>query len=146
MPRLLSLALLTAAFLGGCDSPSRLLELIDGALPPDTGATLTESCTPFMGPFVGLFTLPNGPLVSPEGFQRFPSLSDFVQSDADCLGACLGATVLDGKECLRKLTNRADDILFAPTPGLYRWTNNRKVIVVLFDDPAGEGLIFVQAP
>ncbi len=58
----------------------------------------------------------------------------------------IGATLLDGKECLRSLTENANTILFETMPGTYYASPNEEVIIVLFTEPKGTGVIFVQSP
>ena len=73
-----------------------------------------------------------------------PSLGEYVGRDSyPSLG--LAATILDGKACLRELTPDANKILFGDTPGLYRHSQNRRILVILFNDRPHTGVVFVQA-
>ena len=41
-----------------------------------------------------------------------PSLAEFVRRDKEHIGPGIGATILDGKSCLRKIESDAEEILF----------------------------------
>lgn len=58
----------------------------------------------------------------------------------------IAATLLDGKACLRQITDEADAILFGPKPGSYDASSNEQVVVIVFDDPQAQGVIFMQGP
>jgi len=109
-----------------------------------------------MGPAVGLFSLPEGSeeIMKQEllkrtvqgSWSRAPSLAEFARRDEDHLGPGVGATILDGKRCLRKIESEAKEVLFGDREGFYFRSDNREVVIVIFDHPSGNGVIFVQAP
>ncbi|AQZ53229.1 hypothetical protein [Martelella mediterranea] len=135
-----------------------LLRILAEALPEGAEPEVLSTCYSFLGlgPTVALFRYPvkgvtDAPATSlnPDGSKGWtwqPSLGDFVekQSKEPVLG--LAMTVLDGKQCLRDMTDDANSILFEEHPGLYYSTNREEVIIILFDGPEREGVIFIQAP
>jgi hypothetical protein len=109
-----------------------------------------------MGPAVGLFTIsdttedilvePHLDLQEDVNWSRSDSLLTFTQDDEGFQGSGIGATILDGKKCLQGITENTRSILFGKKSGLYYHSDDRKVVIILFDDPKGHGVIFVQAP
>ena len=135
-----------------CDAQCCFLSQLTLASVP----TLGETCIKFMGPAVGLFSLPIGSkkIIEQEllegtvqgSWSRAPSLVEFDRRDNEYLGAGIGATILDGKECLRDIEPGAEEILFSNREGFYFHSKDRRVVIVIFDRPSGNGIIFVQAP
>ena len=75
------------------------------------------------------------------------SLSDFADfMDSGRPGPGVGATILDGKNCLREMTDNANDILFGRNPAQYFGSSNRRVVIILPEATPDEGILFVQAP
>ncbi|MEM7520777.1 MAG: hypothetical protein AAF307_07040 [Pseudomonadota bacterium] len=137
-----------------CTTQSMLDDLLTEALPNGAEARIFETCAPFMGGAVALLDevlLPDEELHEPrdgEGkWTRSLSLSSFVEADsAQYRVAGVAATLLDGKSCYRKISPKADEVLFGERSGRFYRSENREIIIVIFDAPAGEGVMFVQAP
>lgn len=140
--------------LAGCSSKARLKSILTGIFPSNTQVTLTETCVKILGPAVVLFSVASLPSEesilkhTPDGiWTRSISLSEFAKADTkEYKGAGVSATILDGKDCLRDKTDKAEDILFGNMDGLYFRSKNRQVVAILFDDPQGSGVMFLQAP
>lgn len=154
--RLLALSA-TALLLAGCTQEDNLKNLLDQTLSAQGEVTITTSCTSFLGlgPSVAIFEV--SPKLAEEAmgltgrFSDNPawsvhkSMPDF-HKDRSRAFVGIGATLLDGKECLRSLTEKANTILFETMPGTYYASANEEVNIVLFAEPRGTGVIFVQAP
>ena len=142
--------------LASCSSESQLKAVLKSYLPDGLLPTLGETCIKFMGPAVGLFSLPEGSeefinreLLMGTNYGRWArasSLADFVHRDEHHGRSGVGATILDGKKCLRKIESQAHDILFGEREGFYFRSENGQVVIVIFDQPSGNGVIFIQAP
>ena len=138
----------------GCTNTSRLEKILAEILPPNIQVTMTETCAKLLGPAVALFSTVSPPAeksildhTSDGLWVRSASLLEFAEADArEYGGAGVGATILDGKECLRDKTDTADEILFGSKDGLYFRSNNRQIVAILFDEPEGHGVLFLQAP
>lgn len=144
----------------GCSSKARLEQILSSIFPPNSEITINATCVKLLGPAVVLFTL-KSPL-SEEAilnqtvidnwkrrgtWVRLNSFLDFASKDAnEYQGVGVGGTLLDGKDCLRAKTERADAILFEDNRGLYYRSGNREIVAVLFDDPAANGVMFLQSP
>lgn len=72
-------------------------------------------------------------------------MREFVEQRSDRRGADLGATILYGQICLHDLSNAANSRHFDERPGFYYASDDERVVIVLFDQPPGAGVIFVQA-
>jgi len=146
--------LLAFLLIAGCATEVRLKEILAGILPLSPQLSLTETCSKFLGPTVVLFS--NASLTSEEDiinhvveglWIRSSSLIEFADVDAQTYrGAGVGATILDGKNCLREITAEAEEILFGSKTGLYYRSENREIVAILFDEPKGHGVMFLQAP
>ena len=142
--------------LASCSSESHLKSVLKSYLPDGLVPTFGETCIKFMGPAEGLFSLPEGSeeIMKQEllegsvqgSWSRAPSLAEFARRDEDHLGPGVGTTILDGEKCLRKIEREAQEILFGDREGFYFRSDNREVVIVIFDHPSGNGVIFVQAP
>lgn len=142
--------------LASCSSESPLKTILETHLPDGLVPTLNETCSTLMGPAVGLFSLSKGPEENIEQvllkntvqgrWSRASSLAEFTRRDKEHMGSGIGATILDGKNCLRKIDENAEETLFGATEGFYFRSENREVVIVIFDHPTGNGVIFVQAP
>ncbi|MEX0348994.1 MAG: hypothetical protein AB3N15_06170 [Paracoccaceae bacterium] len=151
-----SIGLLTAALLTmlGCSRDARLEETLTEILPPEAQIALVETCSELLGASVALFSVALPPASkrfhdqSVNGlWMRTRSLQEFAQADADGYrGAGVSATILDSKECLRNITDDADTILFGEKAGLYYRSENREIVAIIFDEPSGRGVMFLQAP
>lgn len=140
--------------IAGCSNDASLEETLAEILPPSAQISLTETCKKFLGASVALFS--DVSLTSDESILNHAvdglwapssSLSEFAETDAEKYqGAGVGATILDGKDCLRDITNEAEEILFGAKAGLYFRSENRKIVVIMFDAPKGHGVMFLQAP
>ena len=149
-------ALAISLGLSGCMPEAIILDHLQSALPPGTSASLAERCSPFMGPSVALFDLStdraNDALLSEQLrnmdglWSQHESMADFHQVRSQARGPGIGATLLDGKSCLRDLTPDADDILFGDRRGYYYASPPEDVVIVLFGAEPQSGVIFVQAP
>jgi hypothetical protein len=149
-------ALATVFFLAGCGGhvESEILRLLAEALPESAEPRLQSTCHSFLGlgPAVALFEVPLQDQIGALAFTqndtwaRHQSLPEFVEQHGTSRGPGLGATILDGKECIRKLSEDADTILFEGSPGLYFSSGDERVVIILFDEPRGTGAIFIQAP
>ena len=143
-------------WLSGCASEKYLDEFLEASLPSGLTPTLNKTCIQFMGAAVGLFSLPNGSdkILRQEvqnntvqgTWSHAPSLGEFAARDAEHRGAGIGATILDGKKCFRDMEETANEILFGNKTGFFFHSENRNVVIMIFDDPKGNGVIFVQAP
>ena len=139
---------------GGCSDEARFEETLAEILPSSAQISLIKTCSEFLGASVVLFS--DVSLTSDESILNHAvdglwvpstSLSEFAESDeAIYRGAGVGATILDGKDCLRDITNEADEILFGAKTGLYFRSENREIVAILFDAPKGHGVMFLQAP
>lgn len=144
----------TSLAISGCSNESRLKDILARTLPPSAQISMIETCSENLGAAVGLFS--DISQASDESilnhrvdglWTRSASLSEFAKSDTERYqGAGVGATILDGKDCLREISNKAEEILFETKTGLYFRSENRKIVVVMFDEPKGHGVIFLQAP
>lgn len=74
-------------------------------------------------------------------WSRSTSILQFEQTNQSL---DVGGTLLDTKDCLRKL--RADDtaVLVQPLPGLYYRSDFGEVVIVLPDEQPGTGILFTQ--
>lgn len=141
-------------FCGACATQNVLSELLQGALPTGAKAHIAETCAPLMQGAVALLnevSLPDEERHEPRSgvgnWKRSLSLSSFVQADSSLhQGVGVAATILDGKDCFREISSEADQVLFGEKSGWYYRSENREVVIVIFDTPAGEGVMFVQAP
>lgn len=149
-------ALTALFFLAGCGSGVEnyiLLKLAE-ALPEGAEPHLQSNCHSFLGlgPVVALFEVPAhdqlGTLAfaQHEGWARHQSLPEFVKHHSADHGPGSSVTILDGKECLRELSEDAQTILFEVSPGLYYSSDDNRVVIILFDEPQGTGAIFIQSP
>jgi len=137
-----------------CTNPSVLNELLFGALPEGAKASISETCMPLLQgavAFLDEVTLPDTtPLEASNAtgeWVRSLSLASFAEADKiQYRGAGVSATILDGKDCIRELSSDAEQILFEQTSGWYFRSNDREVVIVVFDEPPGKGVMFVQAP
>lgn len=128
-------------------------DLLAEALPLGAEARISETCTPFMRGAVALLeeiSLPeeegHEPRSGEGNWTRSLSLSSFAEADsAQYRGAGVAATLLDGKNCYREISPEADEVLFGERPGWFYRSENREIVIVIFDAPAGEGVMFVQA-
>lgn len=130
------------------------MKILARILPHGSQVTVADTCGEFFGGAVGLFTdvhLPSEKSLlnhEPDGrWFRSASLLDFVtDDDHKYTGAGVSATILDGKKCLGEKTERAREILFEENPGLYFRSRNRQIVAIIFDEPKGQGVLFLQAP
>ena len=142
--------------IASCSSKNQLHSILKSYLPDGLAPTLVETCTRFLGPAVGVFSLPSGSeeIMKQElvkrtvsgSWSRAPSLHEFTRRDVGYPGPGISATILDGKKCLRKIESRADEILFGERGGYYFRSDDREVVIVIFDHPSDRGIVFVQAP
>jgi len=143
--------------LSACTQDDNLIDLLRDALPPALEPQLTATCTSFLGlgPAVAVFKIYRGAAVNltvqsehlPNGnlWSRHEAMSDFVEVRSQT-SVGVGATLPDGKNCIRNLTADADLILFGENSGTYYTSANEQVVIVLFDSPKDTGAIFVQSP
>ncbi|NUB46826.1 hypothetical protein GEU84_020795 [Fertoebacter nigrum] len=156
LSRLLAISV-NALLLGGCTQEGHLLDILARALSSDGEVKIETSCTAFLGfgPAVAIFQVSPGlaeEAVSLTGrfaenwaWSHHESMNDFHKKrGVRTVG--IGATLLDGKDCLKKLTANADALLFDKMPGAYFASPDEEVVIVLFSEPQGRGAIFVQAP
>ncbi|MEO0773219.1 MAG: hypothetical protein AAFZ04_08570 [Pseudomonadota bacterium] len=150
--RLIVGSVLLLAF-AGCQGRSNIEDEIRGFLPQGSTFSTGEICDPLFGPIVAAFSLEKVPARSQflnyEGNGAWTvasSLRKFVEMDDYDQPLGMGATILDGKECLRDISDQADQILFGENPGLYYRSDKRRIVAVVFDDPLGTGFVFFQAP
>lgn len=148
---------LAAVFLlAGCGNhvENEILRLLAEALPESAEPRLQSTCHGFLGlgPAVALFEVPpqdqtgDSFFTQNDAWVRLQSLPEFVEQHSTVRGPGLGATILDGKECMRELSEDAETILFESSPGLYYSSSDERVVIILFDEPRGNGAIFIQAP
>lgn len=140
--------------LAGCTTETAVQQYLTEILPTASVVRATDSCGGWLGlsPAVALVdvTLPKGvargDLIGLEtetgAWSYRGSLQDFVDDEGKPVG--LAATVLDGKDCLRRLRADADAILFGPLPGLYFRSHDQSVLVILPDGQPGLGILFTQ--
>ena len=144
----------TLLLCASCTDQTILSEILYDALPEGANAVISEACTPLLQGAVALLdevSLPDEtPLDASNAtgeWVRSVSLTNFSEADsATYRGVGVSATILDGKNCLRHLSLDADQILFGERSGWYYRSDNREIVVVLFDEPLGKGVMFVQAP
>lgn len=160
MRRYRVVALVAAFFLAGCGSEieDEIRRILAEALPERAEPQLLSTCYSFLGlgPVVALFDVQMhgrlDALISVDEigentrWTRHQSLLEFVEQRSVVRGAGLGAAILDGKKCLRKLSDNSASILFEERPGSYYSSADERIIVILFDQPQGAGVIFIQAP
>ena len=160
MRRYRVVALIAAFFLAGCGSEieDEIHRILAEALPELAEPQLLSTCYSFMGlgPVVALFDVPmrgrldalifDNEIGENAGWTRHQSLLEFVEQRSVVRGAGLGATILDGKKCLRKLNDNSASILFEERPGSYYSSADERIVVILFDKPQSAGVIFIQAP
>ena len=140
--------------LSTCSAEDSLTNYLGEVLPAGTEIEINESCGGTFGlnPAVALFqvAIPNQ-LSSPDltaiafeggSWTRQASLQEFANQHGAPVG--IGATILDGKGCLRDLRDDADSLLFEPLPGLYFRSNDQSVIIILPDGEPGRGVLFTQ--
>lgn len=138
----------------GCSNDAKFEEILARILPPTAQIALTETCSMFLGASIALFS--GVSLLSEKSlldhavdglWVRSSSLLEFAEADAqEYPGSGVGATILDGKECLRDKTDEAEEILFGAKAGLYFRSENREIVAIIFDEPKGHGVVFLQAP
>jgi len=140
--------------LGACASQSRLEDILNEIFPAGAQFEVASTCSNFLGSSVGLFSVSSLPSEKSildhmvDGhWVRSNSLLQFAETtDQEYVGAGVSATVLDGKECLLYNSDQAEEILFGNKSGLYFRSKNREIVAILFDDPQGQGVLFLQAP
>ena len=140
--------------LSGCATELRLEEILYEIFPQSAQVELDSTCFRFLGPAVGIFTVSSLPSeksmldhMADGHWVRSESLLQFAEADyQEYAGSGVGATILDGKKCLRDSSGQAEDILWGNKPGLFFRSNNRKIVAILFDEPKGHGVLFIQAP
>jgi hypothetical protein len=147
----------SAFLLGGCTQEAHLKDILAHALSAKGEVTVEKSCTYFLGfgPAVAIFQISpglaeevvglTGRFAEDSAWSHHDSMIDFYEErGVQTVG--IGATVLDGKDCLRGLIANADAVLFDKMPGAYFASPDEEVVIVLFSEPQGRGAIFVQPP
>ena len=154
--RLLALAS-ASVLLSACSQDDNLLKLLANASVPRGAAAITKSCTSFLGLGPAVATFEISPELAKEaaslagGFSEgsawshHDSMPEFVKERSRKVVG-ISATLLDGKDCLQGLTPSARAILFEKMPGTYYASPAEDVVIVLFAEPQGSGVIFVQSP
>lgn len=144
----------SAFSLAGCAQENAIELLLVDAFMGFSDVRVTDSCTGFfgLGTAVASFDVS---LVSKsqEDLERFlaelpdwslhDSVEEFVANRSETSSG-IEATLLDGKDCLERLSPNAEEILLQRSPGAYYASKNGKVVLVLFSEGQGSGVIFLR--
>lgn len=151
----LGFAIASLLILNGCATKDQLERFLNEILNPIWQGEITTACVSALVGNAGFFTFEGGTVgqvakpygLNAEGYwQRSNSLAERVEVwDSDHRGPGAAMTVLDNRECIRDLHPDAERLLFGQAPGVYYVSDNREVIVVLFDGDEKQGMILVQA-
>lgn len=143
------------AFLSSCRTEGHYTELLDQALSTQGQVQITASCAPLLGPAVALFQVPpdlaqealslTGRFSGHVGWSLHNTFSDF-EAKRSRRNPGIAATLLDAKPCLQKLTPKARAILFEAMPGAYFASPQEDMVILLLAEPAGQGVLLLQAP
>lgn len=141
-------------FLTGCSNSELAEDHLERFLPETANVAIDKTCTSSNLAIVALLTVTSlqedalAFLPKDKGrWTRASSLSEFSETDAqEHTGLGVSDTILDGKNCVRKLTDQADKILFGDKTGWYFTSYDREIILAVFDEPERLGILFIQAP
>jgi hypothetical protein len=141
-------------FLTGCSNSELVEDHLERILPESANVTINKTCTSSNLGIVALLTVTSFTedtltlLPQDKGkWIRASSLSEFSETDAqEHTGLGVSGTILDGKNCVRKLTDQAETILFGDKAGWYFTSDDREIVIAIFDEPERLGILFIQAP
>lgn len=146
------IGLASAIVLIGCAATSHIREKLAAILPSDANVQVSQTCSGAIFPHAASFSVSES--LSAEAvlnlevdgkWMQASSFSDFIARDTDApKGPGVGATLLDGKACLRGFSKDADRILFGESAGLYYRSASGGIVAVLFEAPVWQGVVFLQ--
>ncbi len=149
-----NMILVSIMFLTGCSNSELIEDHLERILPKSANVTIDKTCTSSNLGIVALLTVTSlqedalALIPKDKGkWIRASSLSEFSKTDAqEHTGLGVRGTILDGKICVRELTNQAEPILFGDKTGWYFTSYDREIIIAVFDEPERLGIMFIQAP
>lgn len=134
----------------GCTVEGSAQEYLSEVFPPGYQTEITDSCGGGLSPVVVLFDVshPLNGEAKLVGFEpelgkwtRASSMRQFAETNSS---RDVAGTILDTKDCLKKLLTDANTVLGQSMPGLYFRNDFGSVVIVLPEDQPGTGILFSQ--